>query len=152
MSVQELLKAVIEDMTQVQTIYYKKTETKQGPTLDILPEYSDFKHLFKKEANEDVLLLHQPQDYEINLKEGAVLKREPLQPMLAKKAEILYKYINDNLRKGLIQQLESLAGYPILIVYQNEKYYVYINYRGLNEITVKNSYPLPLIYKLQDCL
>jgi hypothetical protein len=68
--------------------------------------------------------------------------------MSAKKAEILRKYINDNLRRGLIQQLESLAGYLILIVYQNEKYRVYVDYRGLNEITIKNSYPLPLIHKL----
>jgi hypothetical protein len=68
--------------------------------------------------------------------------------MLAKKAEILRKYINDNLRRGLIRQSELLAGYPILIVYQNEKYRVYIDYRGLNEITIKNSYPLPLIYEL----
>jgi hypothetical protein len=72
--------------------------------------------------------------------------------MLAEKTEILRKYINDNLRRGLIRQSESLAGYLILIVYQNEKYRVCIDYRGLNKITVKNSYPLPLIYKLQDCL
>jgi hypothetical protein len=58
--------------------------------------------------------------------------------MLAKKAEILRKYIDDNLRKGLIRQSESPAGYPVLF--------------GLNEITVKNSYPLLLIYKLQDRL
>jgi hypothetical protein len=68
--------------------------------------------------------------------------------MLAKKAEILYKYIDDNLHKGLIRQSESLAGYPILIVYQNQKYRIYVDYRGLNKITVKNSYPLPLIHEL----
>jgi hypothetical protein len=68
--------------------------------------------------------------------------------MSAKKAEILRKYINDNLRRGLIQQLELLARYLILIVYQNEKYRVYVDYRGLNEITIKNSYSLPLIHKL----
>jgi hypothetical protein len=68
--------------------------------------------------------------------------------MSAEKAKILYKYIDDNLRRGLIQQSESLARYLILIVYQNEKYHICIDYRGLNEITVKNSYPLPLIHKL----
>jgi hypothetical protein len=68
--------------------------------------------------------------------------------MSAKKAKILRKYIDDNLRRGLIRQSELPAGYPILIVYQNEKYRVYVDYRGLNEITIKNSYPLPLIHKL----
>jgi hypothetical protein len=71
-----------------------------------------------------------------------------MRPILAEKAEILRKYIDDNLRKGLIRQLELLAGYLILIVYQNEKYHVCVDYRGLNEIIVKNSYPLPLIHEL----
>jgi hypothetical protein len=72
--------------------------------------------------------------------------------MSAEKAEILYKYIDDNLHRGLIQQSESLARYLILMVYQNEKYRVCVDYRGLNKITIKNSYPLPLIHKLQDRL
>jgi hypothetical protein len=37
--------------------------------------------------------------------------------MLAKKAEILRKYIDNNLCKWLIRQSELLAGYLILIVY-----------------------------------
>ena len=59
-SAQELYNAVAQDATQVQTMYCKKTETKPGPALDIPPEYSDFKHLFKKEADEDALPPHQP--------------------------------------------------------------------------------------------
>jgi hypothetical protein len=72
--------------------------------------------------------------------------------MLAEKAEVLRKYVDDNLRRGLIRESESLAGYPILIVEQNGKNRVCVDYRGLNEITVKNSYPLPLIHELQDRL
>jgi len=60
MSANELRDAITENPEQVQTLYYKKTEVKQGPALDIPPEYLDFKHLFKKEADEDALLLHQP--------------------------------------------------------------------------------------------
>ena len=41
-------------------MYYKKTEMKQEIVLDILPEYTNFRHLFKKEANKDALLPHQP--------------------------------------------------------------------------------------------
>ena len=70
--------------------------------------------------------------------------------MLAEKAEILRKYIDDNLRKGLIRQSESPTGYPILFVLKlnSIELRLYVNYRGLNKITIKNSYPLPLIYKL----
>jgi len=41
-------------------MYCKKTEGKEGPALDIPPEYTDFKHLFEKEADEDALPPHQP--------------------------------------------------------------------------------------------
>ena len=60
MSANELRDAITEDPEQVQVLYCKKTEVKQGPTLDIPPEYSDFKHLFEKEADEDALPPHQP--------------------------------------------------------------------------------------------
>jgi hypothetical protein len=68
--------------------------------------------------------------------------------MLAKKAEILYKYIDDNLRKGLIRQSESPIGYLVLFVPKGNEYRLCIDYRGLNEIIVKNSYLLLLIYEL----
>jgi hypothetical protein len=68
--------------------------------------------------------------------------------MSAKKAEILRKYIDDNLRKGLIRQSKSPIGYPVLFVPKGDQYRLCVDYRGLNEIIVKNSYPLPLIYKL----
>ena len=40
-------------------MYYKKIEIKQVLALDIPPEYSDFKYLFKKEADKDALPPHQ---------------------------------------------------------------------------------------------
>ena len=58
MSANELRDAITENPEQVQTLYYKETEVKQGLTLNIPPKYSDFKHLFEKEADEDALPLH----------------------------------------------------------------------------------------------
>jgi hypothetical protein len=55
MSVTELREVIIENLDQVQVLYYKKTEVKEGLALDIPPKYSDFRHLFKKEANKDAL-------------------------------------------------------------------------------------------------
>jgi hypothetical protein len=57
-SATELIEVIEENPDQVQVLYYKKTEGKLE--LDIPPKYTDFKHLFKKEANEDALLLYQP--------------------------------------------------------------------------------------------
>jgi hypothetical protein len=152
MSAQELYDAVTQDPKQVQTMYCKKTETKQVLTLDIPPEYSDFRHLFEKEADEDALPPHQPWDHEIKIKEGMELKKEPLRPMSAEKAEYVRKYVDEGLRKRHIRESESPAGYPLHIVPKGDEWRVCVDYRGLNDATVKNSYPLPLIHELQDRL
>jgi hypothetical protein len=148
MSAEELYDAVTQDPTQVQTMYCKKIEVKQGPALDIPLEYSDFKHLFEKEADEDALPPHQPWDHEIKIKEGAEPKKEPLRPMSAEKAEYVRKYVEDGLRKGHIRESESPVGYVLHMVPKDEEWRVCVDYRPLNEITVKNSYPLPLIKEL----
>jgi hypothetical protein len=56
MSVTELREAIEENPDQVQVLYCKKTEGKLD--LDIPPEYTDFKYLFEKEADEDALPPH----------------------------------------------------------------------------------------------
>jgi hypothetical protein len=68
--------------------------------------------------------------------------------MLAKKAEYVRKYVDEGLQKGHIRKSESPIGYLLYIVPKSEEYCVCIDYCGLNDITVKNSYPLPLIYEL----
>ena len=152
MSATELREAIAENPDQVQVLYCKKTEVKQGPALDIPPEYSDFRHLFEKEADEDALPPHQPWDHEIKIKEGMELKKEPLRPMSAEKAEYVRKYVDEGLRKRHIRESESPAGYPLHIVPKGDEWRVCVDYRGLNDATVKNSYPLPLIHELQDRL
>jgi len=73
--------------------------------------------------------------------------------MLAEKSELLRKYVDEGMRKGHIRESDSPVGSAILFVPKGKKEYrVYINYRGVNNETVKNSYPLPLIHDLQDRL
>jgi hypothetical protein len=61
----------------------------------------------------------------------------------------LRKYIDENLAKGYIRTSKSLARYSILFVpKKNEKLRIYVDYRKLNEITIKNRYTLPLIYEI----
>jgi hypothetical protein len=63
----------------------------------------------------------------------------------------LRKYIDENLAKSYIRALKSLTIYPILFVpKKNEKLRIYVDYRKLNEMTIKNHYTLPLIYEMQD--
>ena len=65
----------------------------------------------------------------------------------------LDRYINDALAKGWIRESKSPAGAPILFVPKKSgELRLYVDYRGLNAITLKNRYPLPLINELLDRL
>src|SRR5947209_15212703 len=55
------------------------------------------------------------------------------------------------IREGKIQSSKSPAGAPILFVpKKNGKLRMCIDYRGLNNVTIKNRYPLPLMDILRE--
>lgn len=56
------------------------------------------------------------------------------------------KYINDALSAGIIRPSSSSVGAGFFFVEKKDgSLWPCIDYRGLNDITVKNRYPLPLI-------
>ena len=60
--------------------------------------------------------------------------------------ETLKKYLEDNLCKKFIRHSSSPAGTPVIFVKKADgSLQLCVDYRSLNEITVKNRYPLPLI-------
>lgn len=62
-------------------------------------------------------------------------------------------YIEENLKKGFIRHSKSPAGAPIFFVKKKDgSLRPCVDYRKLNEMTVQNRYPLPLISELLDCL
>jgi hypothetical protein len=59
------------------------------------------------------------------------------------------EFIEENLPKGFIRSSSSPAGAPCLFVKKADGSLRLCNdYRGLNEITIKNRYPLPLIQEI----
>ena len=59
-------------------------------------------------------------------------------------------YIKTHLKTEFIRPHKSLAGIPILFDKKpNIGLRLYVDYRGLNNLTIKNRYPLPLI---DECL
>ena len=71
-------------------------------------------------------------------------------PYLISKDELLVikKYIDKYLDKGFIRYSISLVAAPILLAKKLEGgIRFYVDYRGLNAITIKNRYPVPLIRK-----
>ncbi|KAH0604936.1 uncharacterized protein H6S33_004918 [Morchella sextelata] len=66
---------------------------------------------------------------------------------------VLKQYIQDNLKKGFIQASSSPAGAPILFVKNADgTFRLCVDYLGLNELTIKNRYLLPLIRETLDHL
>ena len=69
------------------------------------------------------------------------------------KALELKNQLNQLLEQGFIKPSESPWGAPML--FQKEKdgtFCLCIDFRGLNQCTIKNKYPLPWIDDLLDCL
>lgn len=75
----------------------------------------------------------------------------PLYHLSALERQTLFDYIEDNLRKGFIRRSTSSAASPVLFVRKKTgELRLCVDYRGLNAITKKNRYPLPLLDDLLD--
>ena len=61
---------------------------------------------------------------------------------------MLQKTLNELLNKGFIRASSSVVGAPVLFIKKKGGFRFYMDYRGLNDITRKNRYPLPLIKEI----
>ncbi len=77
----------------------------------------------------------------------------PIYALSPVKLETLKTYIETHLKTGFIQPSKSPAGAPILFDKKPDgSLRLYVDYRGLNNLTIKNQYPLPLIGEYLDRL
>ena len=87
-------------------------------------------------------------DHAIELEEGRMPPAMPLYPMSKESLLVLRKTLTDLLDKGFIQASSSPAGAPILFVKKAGGGLRFcVDYRGLNSITRRDKYPLPLIHE-----
>jgi len=85
-------------------------------------------------------------DHAIEVKERFVLKKRKVYLLLREKSKKVYEFIKEQLRKGYIQPSKSPQIAPVFFVEKkNRTKQIVQNYRYLNEWTIKNNYPLPLI-------
>ena len=78
-----------------------------------------------------------------------MLPQMPIYNLLQKKLQILQEYLESTLKKGSIRPSKSSTKAPILFILKAEGIIrLYINYRRLNKIIIKNQYPLLLVGKL----
>jgi hypothetical protein len=70
-----------------------------------------------------------------------------------KELRALDELLTDSLAKGYVRESSSPAGAPIIFApKKNDTLRLCVDYRGLNAITVKDQYPIPLISELLDRL
>jgi hypothetical protein len=116
-----------------------------------VPVVNEFPNVFPEELpgmppNRDI-------EFVIELKpDTAPIYKTPFRMITPELAE-LKEHIKELLEKGFIHPSLSLWGAPVIFVLKNDgTQRLCVDYRTLNEVTVKNKYPLPRIDNLFDQL
>ena len=132
---------------QVGALLFDKAPTK------VLAEYSDYSDVFSVENAAELPENTGINEHAIELEEGKQPPFGPIYSLGPVELETLKTYIETNLANGFIRPSKSPAGAPILFDRKPDRSLrLYVDYRGLNNITIKNRYPLPLIGESLDRL
>ena len=85
-------------------------------------------------------------DHAIEVKEGFIPRKGKVYLLSREEREEVREFIKKQLQKGYIQPSKSLQIVPVFFVGKKDgKKRMVQDYRYLNEWTIKNNYPLPLI-------
>jgi len=85
-------------------------------------------------------------DHTIDVKKGFVPRKGKVYLLLREEREEVREFVKEQLRKGYIQPSKSPQTAPVFFVGKKDgKKRMVQDYKYLNEWTVKNNYPLPLI-------
>uniref|UniRef100_A0A0W0G5H8 Reverse transcriptase domain-containing protein n=1 Tax=Moniliophthora roreri TaxID=221103 RepID=A0A0W0G5H8_MONRR len=131
-----------------------QVEQKEQTFETLVPDYlHGFRAQFEdKEAERFPISRHY--DHAIDLKPDFVAKDCKLYSLTVPEQQELDKFLDENLRKGYIRKSKSPNASPFFFVGKKEKGKLRPtqDYRRLNDRTIKNAYPLPLISDLIDKL
>ncbi len=115
-------------------------------------EYHEYSDVFSDTGAAE-LPNHGPADHAIDLMDEKQPPYGPIYNLNEVELETLRGYIETNLASGFIRPSTSPAGSPILFVRKpGGGLRLCVDYRGLNMITIKNRYPLPLVGESIDRL
>ena len=130
--------------------FAEKPEDKKELEERIPPEYHEFLSVFSEQAASRTPC-RKPWDHKIELKEGFVPKSFPIYNLTQAEEEATKEFIKENLEKGYIKESKSPMASPFFFVPKKDgKRRPCQDYRYLNNWTVKNAYPLPLILDIMD--
>ena len=123
------------------------------PFEQTVPEhYHEFKDIFAKEEF-DALPERRPWDHAIELVPNARPVSCKVYPLSQNEQKQLDEFLEENLRSGRIRPSKSPWASPFFFVKKKDGALRPVqDYRQLNDLTVKNRYPLPLVQELIDKL
>ena len=114
-------------------------------------EYSNYSNIFLAENAAELPENTGINEHAIELENGKQPPFGPIYSLGPVELETLKTYIKTNLANGFIHPSKFPAGAPILFNKKpNGSLRLCVDYRGLNNITIKNRYPLPLIGESLD--
>jgi hypothetical protein len=115
-------------------------------------QFSKYHTIFSESASQH-LPKHQPWDHAIDLKPDLKFKSRHIYSLTPAETQSLQGYLMDHLRCGYIRPSKSPIASPFFFVGKKDgKLRPVQDYRDLNNITIKNATPLPLIPNLIDKL
>ena len=116
-------------------------------------KYSDFTDVFSEEKALVLPERTELNEHAINLEDGKQPPYGPIYSLGPVELETLKIYIETYLKTGLIRPSKSPAGAPIFFDKKPDgSLRLCVDYWGLNNLTIKNQYPLPLIGESLDRL
>ena len=117
----------------------------KAPT-KISNKYTDFVDIFLLKLNGELLEHMKINNHAIKLIDDQQLFYSPIYSLGPMELEILKTYIENNLANGFIKFSKSLVRAPIFFDKKlNRSLQLYIDYWSLNNLIIKNCYPLPLV-------
>lgn len=123
-----------------------------GDLTGVPEEYHDLRAVFSR-SRATSLPPHRPYDCSIELLPGTTTPRGRLFSLSAPERKALEEYLSESLNTGTIVPSSSPAGAGFFFVKKKDgSLRPCIDYRGLNDVTVKNRYPLPLMSSAFDLL
>jgi transposase InsO family protein len=130
-----------------------KPELTQGDIVKRLPDWlRDLSDAFLPRLA-DELPPRRSWDHKIELLSGTEPPYSKTRPMSPDELRVVRKWLDDNLAKGFIRESRARCAAPLLLAAKpGGGVRVCQDYRGLNSITIKNRYPLPLIRETLDAI
>ncbi len=127
------------------SVTHQKPEPDRPDLSSIPAEYHDISEVFCKQRALS-LPPHRPYDCAIDLLPGSTFPRSRLYNISRPERVAMEEYINNSLAAGIIHPSSSPLGAGFFFMGKKDgTLRPCIDFRGLNDITVKNKYPLPLM-------